>query len=127
MDTLIIESSPKTPKVVFNAEIGELLLEGRSIPENSLAFYIPLMEWLEAYSHVIKTEITVQVKLEYFNTSSSKCILDFFRKLEAISNRGNKISINWYFEEDDEDMMEAGEDYNAIVGLPFVLVEQKEA
>jgi hypothetical protein len=127
MDTLIIDSSPKTPKVVFDAKIGELLLEGRSIPENSLEFYIPLMEWLEAYSQEIKTDITVHMKLEYFNTSSSKCILDFFRKLEAISNRGNKVSINWYFEEDDEDMMEAGEDYNAIVGLPFVLVEQKEA
>ncbi len=127
MDTLIIDSSPKTPKVVFDAEIGELLFEGRSIPENSLEFYIPLMEWLEAYSQEIKTDITVQMKLEYFNTSSSKCILDFLRKLETISNRGNNVSVNWYFEEDDEDMMEAGEDYNAIVGLPFVLVEQKEA
>ncbi len=127
MDTLIIESSPKTPKVVFDAETGELLLEGRSIPENSVEFYIPLMEWVEAYSQEIKTETTVQMKLEYFNTSSSKCLLDLLRKLETISNRGNKVSVNWYFEEDDEDMMEAGEDYNAIVGLPFVLVEQKEA
>ena len=126
MDALIIEPSAKTPKVVFDAEIGELLLEGRSIPENSLGFYIPLMEWLEDYSHVIKTEVTLQMKLEYFNTSSSKCLLDLFRKLETISNRGNKISVNWYFEKDDEDMMEAGEDYNAIVGLPFVLIEQKE-
>ena len=84
------------------------------------------MEWLEAYSHVIKTDVTLQMKLEYFNTSSSKCLLDFFRKLEAISNRGNKVLVNWYFEKDDEDMMEAGEDYNAIVGLPFVLIEQEE-
>ncbi|MGZ2369768.1 DUF1987 domain-containing protein [Ancylomarina sp. YFZ004] len=127
MDTLIIEGSSKTPKVVFNAENGELLLEGRSIPENSLEFYIPLMEWVEAYSHEVKTDTIVQMKLEYFNTSSSKCILDFFRKLETISNRGKNVSVNWYFEEDDEDMMEAGEDYNAIVGIPFVMVEQKEA
>ncbi len=127
MDTLIIEGSSKTPKVIFDAEKGELLLEGRSIPENSLEFYIPLMEWVEAYSHEVKTDIVVHMKLEYFNTSSSKCILDFFRKLETFTNRGNKVSVNWYFEEDDEDMMEAGEDYNAIVGLPFVMVEQKEA
>lgn len=126
MDTLIIESSSKTPKVVFDAEKGELLLEGRSIPENSLEFYIPLMEWLDAYSQEVNTDTIVHMKLEYFNTSSSKCILDFFRKLETISKRGNKISINWYYEEDDEDMMEAGEDYDAIVGLPFAIVEQKE-
>ncbi|MDE5422745.1 DUF1987 domain-containing protein [Ancylomarina sp. DW003] len=127
MDTLIIESSSKTPKVIFDAETGELLIEGRSIPENSLEFYIPLMEWLEVYSNEVNTDTVVQMKLEYFNTSSSKCILDFFRKLEAISKRGNKVTVNWYFEEDDEDMMEAGEDYNAIVGLDFELVEQKEA
>ncbi|RZT91806.1 uncharacterized protein DUF1987 [Ancylomarina subtilis] len=127
MDTLIIEGTSKTPKVIFDAEKGELLLEGRSIPENSLEFYIPLMEWLDTYSQEVKTDTIVHMKLEYFNTSSSKCILDFFRKLETISNRGNKISINWYFEEDDEDMMEAGEDYDAIVGLPFAIIEQKEA
>jgi len=127
MDTLIIESNSKTPKVVFDADKGELLLEGRSIPENSLEFYIPLMEWLEAYSQEIKTDVIVHMKLEYFNTSSSKCILDFFRKLELISKRGINVAVNWYFEEDDEDMMEAGEDYNAIVGLNFVMVEQKEA
>ena len=127
MDTLIIEGTSKTPKVIFDAEKGELLLEGRSIPENSLEFYIPLMEWLDTYSQEVKMDTIVHMKLEYFNTSSSKCILDFFRKLETISNRGNKISINWYFEEDDEDMMEAGEDYDAIVGLPFAIIEQKEA
>lgn len=127
MDTLIIESGQKTPRVEFNPQTGELLLEGRSIPENSLAFYTPLMDWLEVYSQEIKTDIAVHIKLEYFNTSSSKCILDFFRKLEMISKRGNKIDVHWYFEEDDEDMMEAGEDYDAIVGLNFVMVEQKEA
>jgi len=127
MDTLIIGSSSKTPKVVFDADKGELLLEGRSIPENSIDFYVPLMEWLEVYSQEVKTETVVQMKLEYFNTSSSKCILDFFRKLEIISKRGHKVTVNWYFEEDDEDMMEAGEDYDAIVGLPFMMVEQKEA
>jgi len=127
MDTLIIGSSPKTPQVIFNADTGELLLEGRSIPENSLEFYVPLMEWLESYSHEVKVETIVQMKLEYFNTSSSKCILDFFRKLEIISKRGNKVTVNWYFEEDDEDMLEAGEDYDAIVDLPFMMVEQKEA
>ena len=127
MDTLIIGSSSKTPQVIFDADKGELLLEGRSIPENSIEFYVPLMEWLEVYSQEVKTETNVHMKLEYFNTSSSKCILDFFRKLEIISKRGHKVTVNWYFEEDDEDMMEAGEDYEAIVGLPFMMVEQKEA
>jgi hypothetical protein len=64
------------------------------------------------------------MKLEYFNTSSSKCILDLFKKLERLD--GTEVSINWYFEEDDEDMEEAGEDYQAIINLPFKMIEVEE-
>jgi hypothetical protein len=68
----------------------------------------------------------VEIKLEYFNTSSSKCILDLFKKLESINNIANQVKVNWYFEEDDEDMAEAGEDYQAIIGLPFNMIEVEE-
>jgi hypothetical protein len=61
--------------------------------------------------------------LKYFNTSSSKCILDVFKKLENINKSGNStVIINWHFEEDDEDMSEAGEDYKAIINVPFKMV-----
>ncbi len=61
--------------------------------------------------------------LEYFNTSSSKCILDVFKKLEAIHKGKNEVIINWYYEEDDEDMLEAGEDYESIIRVPFKMIE----
>jgi hypothetical protein len=64
------------------------------------------------------------VQLEYFNTSSSKCILDVFKKLESIHKSGDKeVIINWYYEEDDEDMLEAGEDYESIIRVPFKMIE----
>jgi hypothetical protein len=63
------------------------------------------------------------VQLEYFNTSSSKCILDVFKKLEAINKGENDVLINWYYEEDDEDMLEAGEDYESIIRVPFKMIE----
>ena len=65
----------------------------------------------------------VNIQLEYFNTSSSKCILDVFKKLEAIHKAKNEVIINWYYEEDDEDMLEAGEDYESIIRVPFKMVE----
>jgi hypothetical protein len=65
----------------------------------------------------------VNIQLEYFNTSSSKCILDVFKKLEAINKGGqSSVVINWHYEEDDEDMSEAGEDYQAIINVPFKMV-----
>ena len=123
MEDLKHEGSAKTPVVEFSSN-GELLLKGRSIPENSIEFYKPLIEWLESYSQSPNSTTVLNVQLEYFNTSSSKCILDVFKKLESVS--GSEITVKWHYEEDDEDMLEAGEDYEAIIDLPFEMIEVEE-
>jgi hypothetical protein len=123
MEALLIEGTQKTPQVEFNPQKGVLEIKGRSIPENSIEFYKPLVDWLEEYSSVAVAKTVVNVHLEYFNTSSSKCILDVFKKLESIHKSNNDILINWYYEEDDEDMLEAGEDYESIIRIPFKMIE----
>ena len=123
METLTIEGSPKTPTVKFDASLGTVEIKGRSIPENSIEFYKPLVDWLEEYSKGPASLTKVNIQLEYFNTSSSKCILDVFKKLEAIYKAKNEVIINWYYEEDDEDMLEAGEDYESIIHVPFKMIE----
>jgi len=126
MDKLLIEGSPKTPTIEFDANSGVLLLRGRSIPENSIEFFQPLNDWLDQYAGTPNEKTTVEVRLEYFNTSSSKCILDFFKKLEKVNGDTTSVHVNWYFETDDEDMEEAGEDYQAILSLPFSIIEVDE-
>jgi hypothetical protein len=126
METITIEGTPKTPTINFDMEKGLLEIKGRSIPENSIEFYKPLVDWLEKYSSKPKAQTNVNIQLEYFNTSSSKCILDVFKKLEAIHKNGSEIVINWYYETDDEDMLEAGEDYQAIINVPFKMIEVEE-
>lgn len=126
MGKISIEGTSKTPTVLFDSDQGVMELKGRSIPENSIEFYKPITESLEAYSQAPKTSTSVEIQLEYFNTSSSKCILDLFKKLEAIHKAGNAVSIKWYYEEDDEDMLEAGEDYQAIIKVPFTMIEVPE-
>ncbi|MBW6484265.1 MAG: DUF1987 domain-containing protein [Vicingaceae bacterium] len=125
MEVITLEGTPKTPTVEFKPSEGYLLLRGRSIPENSIEFYKPLIEGLEAYNQNPQPTTNVDIQLEYFNTSSSKCVLDVLKKLEAI-NGNSKVTINWYYEEDDEDMLEAGEDYQAIINVPFKMVEVEE-
>jgi hypothetical protein len=123
MEDIRIEGTPKTPTVNFIKNEGHLEIKGRSIPENSIEFYKPLIDWIESYAKEPKDSTNINIQLEYFNTSSSKCILDLFKKLEAINNN---ITINWYYEEDDEDMLEAGEDYEAIINIPFKMIEVEE-
>ena len=126
MEPISIEGTQKTPTVNFNHETGKIEIKGRSIPENSIEFYKPLVDWLEQYGAAPQKLTEVNVQLEYFNTSSSKCILDVFKKLEAIYKGGNEVVINWYYEEDDEDMLEAGEDYQSIIKVPFKMIEIEE-
>lgn len=126
MENLHLVASPKTPQVNFDSKTGTLELRGRSIPENSIEFYQPLNEWIDSYGTNPCANTVIDVKLEYFNTSSSKCILDLFKKLERLNGNKTEVSVNWYFEVDDEDMEEAGEDYQAIVRLPFKMIEVEE-
>lgn len=122
METLSIDISPKTPFVKFNAQEGKLEFRGRSIPENSIEFYTPIFEWIDKYSIQPKSETNVNIQLEYFNTSSSKCLLDIFKKLQSLHiSSKSKVTVTWFYEEDDEDMLEAGEDYQAIIKVPFVM------
>ncbi|MEQ1734264.1 MAG: DUF1987 domain-containing protein [Bacteroidia bacterium] len=126
-DILNIEGTPKTPVIKFDPATGKLDLKGRSIPENSIEFYKPLIDSLELFSTAATKEMSVNIHLEYFNTSSSKCILDVFKKLEHIHKGGSSnVLINWHYEQDDEDMLEAGEDYQAIIAVPFKMVEVEE-
>jgi len=123
MESLSIEGTNKTPSVKLDPETGVIEIKGRSIPENSIEFYRPIVEWLDEYAKNPNKRTTVNVQLEYFNTSSSKCILDIFKKLESLKKARNEVMINWYYEEDDEDMLESGEDYESIIRVPFKMIE----
>src|SRR6056297_614207 len=123
MESISIEGTTKTPTIKLDPQSGAIEIKGRSIPENSIEFYRPIVEWLEEYAKSPQKKTTVNIQLEYFNTSSSKCILDIFKKLESIKKARNEVIINWYYEEDDEDMLEAGEDYESIIRVSFKMIE----
>jgi hypothetical protein len=111
---------------MFDPSTGLLELKGRSIPENSIDFYKPLIDWIDKYGRQPNSKTAVHVQLEYFNTSSSKCILDVFKKLEPIRSAGNEVTVLWHYEADDEDMLEAGEDYSGIINIPFKMIQIAE-
>ena len=122
MEKIVIEGTPKSPFVNFDPDNGILELKGRSIPENSVEFYGPLLKALTAYSENPKATTTASLFLPYFSTSSSKCILEVLRLMEVVHTKGKKVTINWMYESDDVDMLEAGEDYQVMINVPFTMV-----
>ncbi len=121
MEILRIEPTNLTPFVLLD-ESGKLELSGRSIPENSLEFYQPVYEWLDEYLTNPPEKTVFEVKLDYFNTSSSKCILDILKKIDKLEAKGLDVLVKWYYSENDEDMKEAGEDYGDLLEAPFDLI-----
>ena len=117
------EQSAKTPILNFDGTTGVFDLKGKSIPENSVAFYKPLFDWLDSYIQNPAPKTTLNIQLDYFNTSSSKCIVDLFKKIEQITKNGKgEALINWFYDDQDDDMLEAGEDYQSIIKMPFNIV-----
>ena len=118
MSTIQLEGTAKTPHVAFHDAPLSMEISGRSIPENSIAFYTPLLEWVDEH---LKGggALDVSIRLEYFNTSSSKCLMDLLKRVEQSPA---EATVLWYYEEEDEDMLEAGEDYDAIIDMPFRLI-----
>lgn len=120
-----LKETPTTPIVLLDPDAGIIRIEGRSIPENVIDFYQPIISWIDNYSREPKEKTEVHFQLEYFNTSSSKRLFDIMKKVEAIAvNTGKDVSINWYYEEDDEDIYYAGNDYKALITkIDFNLIE----
>jgi hypothetical protein len=115
MNRLEIAGKEDTPNVILDKSSNHFEISGRSLPEDAAEFYNPVIQWLAAYAQAPNASTEIQIKLEYFNTASSKLILDVLTKCEAIA--GAKVS--WYYHEDDEDMDEAGQEFSELVEIPF--------
>ena len=119
METIKIQGTEDTPKVILDKDTDIMEISGRSLPEDVTSFYEPVLTWLEEYSQNPNKKTIFNFKLVYLNTASSKLLLDILMKLEEIHEAGNDVLIRWHFPEDDEDMEEAGEEYADIVDVPF--------
>lgn len=119
MEALSIKGTHETPEVLFNKNSGEFSISGKSLPEDVKEFYYPIVKWVSEYAKSPNPETTLKLKMDYFNTASSKMLLEIFEHFKAMHDAGNKVVIDWYYQEDDEDMQDAGEDYADIVEVPF--------
>ncbi len=126
MEKVFIEPTRTTPLVNFDPDEGILEMKGRSSPENSIEFYQKVLDNLDEYAFSGGDQFTANIAFEYFNTSSSKCLFDVFKRLSKIEDSGKTITINWFYEEGDDDMMEAGEDYSDLLDLDFNFREIEE-
>jgi hypothetical protein len=112
--------------VDLDLDQGLLEFIGRSLPHNSEQFYHRVYNWLDEYLRAPKVETTVNMRLDYLDTSSSKHLYNIFQKLDAVSERGQRVQVNWHYETGDEEMAETGKDYQSFFNLDFNFIEVKD-
>ncbi len=122
MEPLDIKATNDTPRVIFDPDSDIFEISGRSLPEDVVTFYQPVLDWLDDYkSHPVKkTEFVF--RYIYFNTATSKLVQDILFKLENLSEAGHEVNILWYYEQDDEDMHDLGLEFKENINLPFEIV-----
>ncbi|MEA2043223.1 MAG: DUF1987 domain-containing protein [Bacteroidota bacterium] len=109
------------PRVHFNADQGVCTIEGESYIEDINEFYDPLIDWLKEYTQIQHTTLIFNFKLTYYNTSSSKKIIEMLKVLKHFKQKNGVLSINWYYSKEDTDIIEDAEDFMIISGLQFNL------
>jgi len=123
MEPLFIEATQKTPAVNFDAESGLIELYGMSYSEDTFAFYEPLFKWINEYVKNPVELTNFNMKIKYFNTSSVKCLFDILEIFTNLSKSGKKVNINWFYDEEDEEMRDTGENFSNILNCNFKLVQ----
>ncbi|MCK5066144.1 MAG: DUF1987 domain-containing protein [Bacteroidales bacterium] len=119
METLRIEPTDDSPQVLLDQEDNQFEISGKSLPEDVIDFYQPIMDWLLTYSENPNSLTEFNLKLIYFNTASSKLIYDILMIFEEMVEEGHKVLVKWHSMQSDEDMQEAGKEYEEMVDVPF--------
>lgn len=122
MDALDIRATNDTPKVLLDKENDIFEISGRSLPEDVVSFYQPVVDWLEEYKTQALGFTEFVFKYIYFNTATSKLIQDILYKLEELHESGKEVQVLWYYEEDDEDIQDLGEEFAENIDVPFEII-----
>ncbi len=133
MDSIVLEATKTTPKIVIDPAKNVFEISGESRPENTSKFYSPIINWFDGYRSVLyyqknsfgkSKKVSIDFKLDYFNSTSAKFILDIFFQLEKIHKEGYEIEIVWHYDKRDTDMKESGEEFSKYVpGVPVTYIE----
>ena len=119
-DSFHIDPTADTPGVRFEKDDAVLEIYGRSLPENAFSFYEQLIQWAEEFRvEDLPQNLVIRIKLDYFNSSSSRYILELLATMEKRYENKSHAHIEWFVDPEDELMIEKGEEYSNLLDFPL--------
>jgi len=122
MEPLDIKATNDTPRVLFDPDNNLFEISGRSLPEDVVTFYQPVLDWLDEYTRTPLKKTDFVFKYIYFNTATSKLVQDILTRLEHLHEKGSEVKVSWYYEQDDEDMLDLGIEFKENVNIAFEII-----
>jgi len=122
MRTLYIKEDESTPIIIMDKDQNIFEIDGISLPEDVVTFYEPLFTWITDYLKEPNLSTNLTIKLSYFNTSSSKVILEILSMFDELIQRGLMVSTSWHYLEMDDDMLASGKEFKSMLKMPFHFV-----
>lgn len=111
-ENLVIPATSRTPEVTFDFEQHHLKLIGESYPEDVTEFYNPVFNALDQYLAALGSGQTrFDFELIYLNSSSAKAIMMLMDKLDQAAANGAKVDVFWFYDGEDDNMQELGEEF----------------
>lgn len=117
-----VKHTSTTPLIDFKN--GNINIVGKSIPTVNLDFFKAFINLVESYSENPEACTVINIDLDYINAYSKKCIMQSFRILERMQRKGYKIKVNWYYDKDDEFMLDLGDIYSSLLDLNINFIEK---
>jgi hypothetical protein len=122
MEPLDLKATNDTPRVLFDPDNNLFEISGRSLPEDVVTFYQPVLDWLDEYTRTPLKKTDFVFKYIYFNTATSKLVQDILTKLEHLKEKGSEVKVSWFYEQDDEDMLDLGIEFKENVNIAFEII-----
>jgi len=108
---LEVQKTGSTPYVLIDEENGYLKFEGESYHENVVVFFKDVSDWLNNFLSSDFGTFTFECALKYFNSSTAKLLLNMLMDMNDAAANGNKVVVNWMVDEDNDIIIECGEDF----------------
>jgi len=124
MNTIRIEKTNNTPSVYIDENNMLCRIEGSSYPEDAHEIYQYVLDWLSRVQDSSASQVIVEFDYDFLNSISHKKVWQILQQLKQFHNNGRTVKVKWFFEENDEDIMEAGEDLSELMNIPFELIEK---
>ena len=109
----------KTTPEVFLSPRGIIKIKGRAIDESRAKAPDQFINWIDEYLANPADSTEVNIALEFLNSFNTIILTSALKKISQVNQKGKRLTIRWFYEEDDVDLFERGEYISSVIDFPF--------